>query len=60
MTLEIILFRDKKSILTFKEAFSPSPEDAKELINALEALTQRNVIAGYRMNIDAYSPHFEE
>jgi len=60
MTLEIRLFKDKKSVLTFEEAFCPSPDDAKELISALDALTKRNVIAGYHFKIDNYSPHFEE
>jgi hypothetical protein len=60
MTLEIRMFKNKKSVLTFEEPYIPSPDDAKELISALDALSKRNVIAGYIFKIDNYSPHFEE
>jgi hypothetical protein len=60
MTLEINLFRDKRCILTHNEiCYPPSPDDVKELVSALNTLSRFNVIVGYHLKIDTYSPHME-
>lgn len=61
MTLEIVLFKNKKMVLAHSEiCYPPSPEDMKELISALNTLSRFNVIAGYHFKLDTYSPHMEE
>lgn len=60
MTLEIRMFKKKEMVLNHLEPFHPDADEIKELVVALETLSSHNVISGYHLVLDAYSPHFED
>lgn len=59
MTLEIRMFK-KDMTIHHTEAYDPDSEQLMKIYTALVELSRADIITGFHLNIDTYSPYMDD